>query len=223
MPLKKDADKRYQTVSEMLAELEKIQVEEQPADDKTRVVFDPKTQIKTEPKKSSLKPAYLFSALGVIILTVIIGYFLLGGEKDITSENKNDSMKTDTLSVSNISIAALTINSEPSGAIVILNDKQVGRTPLFLDSLKTDLYDIKVRISGYEQWTAKDYRLFEGMNNLNVPLKPISTAPVSTATLVLKAEPEGTIFIGNRQVGSGKDVINSEVASGFRFHRVPEH
>jgi hypothetical protein len=213
--IERDADKRFQTVPDMLAELENIQVNEHPVDDKTRVVFDPKTQIKTEPNKSNLKPAYLFSAIGVVIIAAIIAYFALSGDKDITTENNNDPKKNDTLAIQSVSIAALTINSEPSGAIVLLNNKQVGRTPLLLDSLKTDLYDIKVRLSGYEQWTAKDYRLFEGMNNLQVPLKPVTSyTPAATSTLVLKAEPEGTIFIGNKQVGSGKDAIRSEVTAG---------
>lgn len=214
--IEKDADKRYQTVAEMISELDKIQVDEQPVDDKTRVVFDPKTQIKTEPKKSNFKPAYLYSAIGVIVVAAIIAYFVfgIGSEKEMTTENNNDSPKNDTISISNIAVAALTINSEPSGAIVLLNDKEVGRTPLFLDSLKTDLYDIKVRLSGYEQWATRNYRLFEGMNNLNVPLKPVTGTPTATSTLVLKAEPEGTIFIGNRQVGSGNSAVNSEIASG---------
>jgi len=213
--IEKDADKRYQTVPDMLAELENIQVDEQPVDDKTRVVLDPKTQMTREPKKKSFKPVYIYSAVGFIIIAIIAAYLTvgLGDKKD--SETDKDAQKTDTLLTANNILASLSISSEPGGATVFLNEKNIGSTPLIIDSLKTDSYNIKVRLSGYEQWTAKDYRLFEGMNNLQVPLKPVTFyTPAATSTLVLKAEPEGTIFIGNKQVGSGKDAIRSEVTAG---------
>ncbi|HSL88888.1 MAG TPA: serine/threonine-protein kinase [Ignavibacteriaceae bacterium] len=213
--IEKDADKRYQTVPDMLAELENIQVDDQPVNDKTRVLLDPKTQINTEPKKKSFRPVYIYSAVGFLIIAAIIAYLTIGLGDKKDSETDKDAQKTDTLLTTNNILASLSISSEPSGAKVFLNEKNIGSTPLIVDSLKTDIYNIKVRLSGYEQWTAKDYRLFEGMNNLQVPLKPVtSQTPASTSTLVLKAEPEGTIFIGNRQVGSGKDAIRSEVTAG---------
>ena len=213
--IEKDADKRYQTVPDMLAELENIQVDEQSIDDKTRVAFDPKTQMTKEPGKKSFRPVYIYSAVGFIIIAAIIAYLTIGlGEKK-DSETDKDAQKTDTLLTTNNILASLSISSEPGGATVFLNEKNIGSTPIIVDSLKTDLYNIKVRLSGYEQWTANDYRLFEGMNNLQVPLKPVtSQTPAATSSLVLKAEPEGTIFIGNRQVGSGKDAIRSEVTAG---------
>jgi eukaryotic-like serine/threonine-protein kinase len=213
--IEKDADKRYQTVPDMLAELENIQVNEQPVDDKTRVVLDPKTQMKTEQKKKSFKPVYIYSTIGFVIIAALIAYLMVKpGEKN-GQETDKDAQKTDTLLITNNILASISISSEPSGATVFINDKNIGSTPLIIDSLKTDSYNIKVRLSGYEQWTAKDYRLFEGMNNLQVPLKPVTSyTPAATSTLVLKAEPEGTIFIGNKQVGSGKDAIRSEVTAG---------
>lgn len=207
----KDPDKRFQTIAEMQSELEKIQIDDQAVDDKTRVVFDPATQLKVESSKKNLKPIYISAAIGLVVVAAAILYLTIGIGKDHGSEN-NGTARQDTVINTNLIFSALSVSSDPTGAAVFLNDKNVGKTPLLLDSLRSDLYDIKVRMPGYEQWSAKDYRLFEGMNNLNVPLK--SVAPASTATLILKSEPEGTIFIGNRQVGSGKNAVNSEVSSG---------
>lgn len=207
----KDPDKRFQTIAEMQSELEKIQIDEQTVDDKTRVVFDPATQLKVESRKRNLKSVYISTAIGLVIITSVILYLTIGIGKDYDSE-KDGTIIKDTMNNQSLTFSALSISSDPSGATVFLNDQNVGKTPLLLDSLKSDIYEIKVRMSGYEQWTSKDYRLFDGMNNLNVPLKAITTS--ATATLILKAEPEGTIFIGNRQVGSGKNAVNSEVSSG---------
>lgn len=207
----KDPDKRYQTVVEMQSELEKIQIEDTSADDKTRVILEPGTKLHTEPKKKNLKKVYTSAAIGIIAVVAVLGYFLIGTGNNKDSVENNGSIKQDT-TINNLILSSLAISSDPSGATVLINDKNVGKTPLLLDSLQSDVYNIKVRMSGYEQWTSRDYRLFGGMNNLNVPLKPLTAA--STSTLILKAEPEGTIFIGNRQVGSGKEAVNSEVTSG---------
>lgn len=43
----------------------------------------------------------------------------------------------------------LEITSEPSGALVWLNDEQVGRTPLETDFVHYGTYDVRVRMDGY--------------------------------------------------------------------------
>jgi hypothetical protein len=59
----------------------------------------------------------------------------------------------------------LTINSDPSGAVVYLNGDEIGRTPLKYDFLFYSNYDIVIRKEGYE--TLKTQR------NLKAPLSAI--------------------------------------------------
>jgi serine/threonine protein kinase len=57
-----------------------------------------------------------------------------------------------------INYGSLEVNSVPLGADVLLNGKPAGRTPLTLSELPPDsLYDVVVRLDGYETWkgTAK--------------------------------------------------------------------
>ena len=44
----------------------------------------------------------------------------------------------------------MTINSDPPGALVYLNDQEVGRTPLKRDFMWYGDYDVQVRKEGYE-------------------------------------------------------------------------
>ena len=44
----------------------------------------------------------------------------------------------------------ITITSEPSGAIVSLNDTEVGRTPVEVDFTYFGVYDVRLRKEGYE-------------------------------------------------------------------------
>lgn len=212
----KDAGKRFQSISEMQAEFLKLQIDEPAMDDKTRIAFDPVSQINIEEKKQdkSNMMKYISAGLGIVIISAVVFYFAAGIGK-VSNDNDNDNgttTKKDTVIHSTNLVSSLAINTEPTGATVLINKKNVGKTPLLIDTLRSELYDITIRLSGYEQWTTTGYRLFEGMNNLNIPLSQITTTSVST--LILKSEPGGSIFIGNRQVGSGSDAVNSEVASG---------
>ena len=56
----------------------------------------------------------------------------------------------------------LTINSEPSGALVYLNGEEVGRTPLMYDFMFYGDYGVVLRMDGYE--TLKTHR------NLKAPV-----------------------------------------------------
>lgn len=44
----------------------------------------------------------------------------------------------------------LTVTSEPAGALVYLNDREIGRTPLTTDFLWYGTYDVQLRKEGYE-------------------------------------------------------------------------
>ncbi len=44
----------------------------------------------------------------------------------------------------------ITITSEPTGAIVSLNDTEVGRTPVEVDFTYFGVYDVRLRLEGFE-------------------------------------------------------------------------
>jgi hypothetical protein len=44
----------------------------------------------------------------------------------------------------------IAITSEPQGALVWVNDEQVGRTPLEIDFKYFGLYDVRLRLEGYD-------------------------------------------------------------------------
>jgi hypothetical protein len=89
----------------------------------------------------------------------------------------------------------LTIKSEPAGALVALNDLEVGRTPLTRDFTWYGTYDVELRAQGYEplrtkgkviapwwQWVPFDLFAeilpfhFKDHQELNFTMKPISAA-----------------------------------------------
>jgi hypothetical protein len=51
-------------------------------------------------------------------------------------------------------IGSLTVDSEPDGATVFLNQQSVGQTPLRLTDLKAGSYVIRLERSGYRRWTS---------------------------------------------------------------------
>ena len=44
----------------------------------------------------------------------------------------------------------ITINSDPPGALVWLNDQEIGRTPVTVDFLHYGTYDVRLALDGYE-------------------------------------------------------------------------
>jgi len=48
----------------------------------------------------------------------------------------------------------ITITSDPAGAMVYLNDREVGRTPVTVEFLWYGVYDVRLEAEGYEAlWT----------------------------------------------------------------------
>lgn len=210
----KDADQRFQTISEMQSELSKLEVVADNTDDKTRIVTNYNSDNEARINHGNKKTIYASISAAVVIIAILVVYILTStGNSD--NNSLNDDSTFDVIKNDNTAplSSSLSISSEPGGASVIINDKNVGKTPLVVDTLKSEMYKIIIRMSGYEQWLASDYQLFEGTNNLNVQLKPV-IASESKATLILKAEPEGTIYVSNRKLESSGNAVNAEVTSG---------
>jgi hypothetical protein len=99
----------------------------------------------------------------------------------------------------------LEINSDPSGAVVWMNDQEIGRTPIRRDFLWYGTYDVQVRKEGYEtlnkrakviapwwQWMPIDLLAeFCGRQQdthyLFFTLKPASTQPANPAEMFAHA------------------------------------
>lgn len=210
----KDADQRFQTISEMQSELSKLEVIADNTDDKTRIVTNYISNNEASINSGNKKTIYASISAAVVIIAILVVYILTStgnSDNDLLNDDSTfDVIKNDDATPL---ISSLSISSEPAGASVIINNKNVGKTPLVVDTLKSEMYNIIIRMSGYEQWLASDYQLFEGTNNLNVQLKPV-IASESKATLILKAEPEGTIYVSNRKLESSGNAVNTEVTSG---------
>lgn len=212
--LEAEPDSRFQSVSEMQNALTAISLEEDFGDDKTRVISDSTINNVSQNGKDNKKLLYTIASVSTIIIAVALIYFLLLSGPTSTNGNSNgpdnNGNKNGELS---FKPASLSINSEPAGADVMINRSKVGNTPIVIDTLKTEAYNINIRLSGYEQWISEDYKLFEGMNNLNVQLKPM-VIPESKATLILNADPQGEIYVGNRKVSSTGETVTTEVTAG---------
>jgi len=98
----------------------------------------------------------------------------------------------------------LTVNSAPEGALVYLNDAEIGRTPVTRDFVWYADQDVQLRKEGYEtlkahrsivapwwQWPPID--LFSELlplrdhQGISFRLKPASTQPADSAMMLLRA------------------------------------
>jgi len=98
----------------------------------------------------------------------------------------------------------IAVTSNPSGALVYMNDQEVGRTPFVRDFTWYGRYEVAVRADGYEplkthtsvyapwwQWVPLDAvtDLFPvtDRHELNYSLKPASTQPTEATTVLARA------------------------------------
>jgi hypothetical protein len=101
----------------------------------------------------------------------------------------------------------LDVRSDPSGALVYLNDQEIGRTPLSKHFLWYGTYDVQVRKDGYEtlktkspviapwwQWIPFDFVAelvpvkFRDPHTVSYSLKPLSHAQIDPQAIVLRAQ-----------------------------------
>ncbi len=59
-----------------------------------------------------------------------------------------------TLALTGCSRRTITVTSQPPGALVWLNDQQVGRTPVSVDFVHFGTYDVRLILEGFEPVTA---------------------------------------------------------------------
>jgi hypothetical protein len=104
----------------------------------------------------------------------------------------------------------LDVRSDPPGALVYLNDQEIGRTPLAKHFLWYGTYDVQVRKDGYEtlktkspviapwwQWIPFDFVAelvpvkFHDSHTVSYTLRPLAKAQIDPQTIVERAEDLG--------------------------------
>ena len=104
----------------------------------------------------------------------------------------------------------LTIRSNPPGALVTMNDQEVGRTPLSRRFIWYGYYDVQVRKEGYQtldattsiiapwwQWVPFDFIAellplhLEDSQVISYKLKPLSSAEIDPESIVERGEALG--------------------------------
>jgi hypothetical protein len=100
----------------------------------------------------------------------------------------------------------MTINSDPPGALVWMNDQEVGRTPLTRDFTWYGHYDVQVRKEGYQtldtnmsviapfwQWPPLDLFVellplgLHDSRNISYNLQPATTQPANPSAMLARA------------------------------------
>ena len=106
----------------------------------------------------------------------------------------------------------LTLTSEPSGALVYMNDREVGRTPIETDFVWYGKYDVQVRKEGYQTldkpqrlktpwWQVPPIDLFaelapwhptdrQALHFVLTPQSPIETPPEELVNRALQLQPQ---------------------------------
>jgi serine/threonine protein kinase len=207
----KDADKRYQTVGEMIKDLSTIVPDEAGEEDKTRIALD-NTSVKEYEKDKTKKKKIIIGASVVLAVCVVIVSLIMffqnsGEENNQQTINSKPLVKIEELPPN------IFITSDPVGATVLLNGENVGVTPFFKDSLPSSDYSIALTLAGFEKWSEPKFILKAGANTIDAKLKPIVER--GSGLLVLKMEPEGTIIVNNkRHSAEGNTGIRVQVPTG---------
>lgn len=98
----------------------------------------------------------------------------------------------------------LSVTSEPAGALVFLNDQEIGRTPVTRPFVFYGTYDVVLRKEGYEtlkvkhlvlapwwQWVPADlvaeFFPLTDRQSANFVMKPVSGDPVNSAEMINRA------------------------------------
>jgi len=216
----KDAEKRFQDISEMQESLSSIRYLED--GDVTKVVSKYEKTLHTENKNiiNDKKNKQLLAIASIIILAaaaifLYMMFFQTGTEEEI-SNTKNIKGKNPEVT-NEVKQARLTVTTNPSDATVLLNGKTYGNTPLLLDSLEIKNYSITLRLDGYEEWSSPNYQLLSGENSINENLKQVlPVVPVAVnSTLSLSMDVPGKIYIDGKSYTIGTNqVLTKNVAAG---------
>jgi serine/threonine protein kinase len=205
----KEPEKRFQGTGEMYSALSGIKTDTAGEEEKTRIMtrYDQPEVTKPKPDKKKL---YL-SAAAIIVAALLIAIYFMVGKKGEVIDNTPGTTKIE--ETKKIIPASLSVKSDPTGALVYINGKSEGKTPLSMDSLTAARYSIMLKLNGYEDWHDAGYLVNEGQNEVNIKMEPIIT--VEKAYVTLKSVPASDIYIdGNKIVSNSAEQIRNSVSTG---------
>ncbi len=234
--LEKDPADRYQTAEEMLHDIERFEYAEGNPDRSRELSPPPPKKNNDRPpaKKSGMRMVFI-PAIVVVVLVILLfaipgiredllGVFEISSSKEMnghsgTPDNSGGEPEklpsTDNNSEKAPIAGVLEITSNPSGAIVRINGERAGTTPYRDTQIRTGNYRVQLELNGYHHWEQRDVAIKAGeIHNIDANLEAVK-APAMTASLFLKAFPDGVISVDGKTVqGSASNGINLKLAPG---------
>jgi len=231
--LEKDVQSRYQKIEDMLADL-KIK-ENQPAKvyAPTKILEEYKP---TRKKKTPLVIASLSAGVVlVVVLLLLLNSHFRSGNIEVQDVKKLEQPTVAKASEDNfgepkkeepqiipptseplqqsldsaVAVGSLQVSSIPSGASVWLNGKVVGKTPYSEKNLKTDQYQLLIRLDGYEDFSRSVRVNQDQTSTVNATLTAlfgglhIQSEPVG-AEVFLNGQRAGTTPYENQKLRTGR-------------------
>jgi TonB family protein len=108
-----------------------------------------------------------------------------------------------------VTTGKIIVNSEPTGATVLLNEEEKGVTPMEIPSLEFGKYVLKLKLKGYDD-SQQEVELSENITELNVPVTMTKTVP-QTGSVVVDSNPSGAfIVVGSRVLGTTPKTLSNQ-------------
>jgi TonB family protein len=172
--------------------------------------------------KSALKIYWLAAIVAALIIAIVGAVILipkLFPEKKVVVEPPQPEPKPPKVEpkpptqnppvVSTVTTGKIIVNSEPTGATILLNEEDKGVTPMEIPSLPFGKYILKLRMKGYED-SQQEVELSENITELNVPVT-LTKAQAQTGTLIVDSNPSGAfIVIQNRVLGTTPKTLSNQ-------------
>lgn len=97
---------------------------------------------------------------------------------------------------------SLSINSDPKGAKVFLDNDFKGETPLDLKNISTGQYSLRMTLSGYEDWTSTILILPILTVRVSVDLVPVQHEKEEYGSISVNSNPQGArVYLDNSYKG----------------------
>ncbi|MEO0128667.1 MAG: Stp1/IreP family PP2C-type Ser/Thr phosphatase [candidate division WOR-3 bacterium] len=142
-------------------------------------------------KKQPLPIAVAFSITAILILAIFL----------LLQSGKQSRQK--------IGISKLVIKSEPTGALIVLNGKEIGNTPFTVDSLTSEnSYELKLIKDGFLPYSESIF-VKDSIETKFAHLKPIAIVRI---TYLESKTGEGNLFIDNKNYGKLSEIENRNIA-----------
>jgi hypothetical protein len=109
------------------------------------------------------------------------------------------------------SLTSLSIQSEPAGAEVLINNENKGKTPLTLDKLPLGTYQLALSKTGFETQQASIEAQNPSGHQLSYTLKALK--PTEFGSLMISAKPAVSVYLDGQKVGE-TPLFQEKVASG---------